>query len=299
MGRQGLYSGGVSTPALDALAGLSLLPDVQEGVEAARQACTELRWHQALRRRIPEAAAESRVRGAAASALLEGAEPAGSQGSVDLVRDLMRGAADWDARPEDPMWQVLAGVVRATAATEHVGATQLGAPAQVLASLHTAAAGGLLPAAQVGRPRAAAEECREWAELPPAPAPAEVHDRLGLVHELLAAVPTGRAPVLLVAAVAHAEIVTTRPFVLGNGVVARAVERVVLRVGGLDPTGVAVPEVGHTDRAGTDYRGALAAYASGTSEGVRLWLLHCAEGARRAAAEGARIADAVLAGRLR
>src|SRR5690606_39573042 len=60
------------------------LPGVTDAVEEAREACTQLRWHPALRRRIPEAAAESRVRGATATALLEGSEPAGSQGTVDL-----------------------------------------------------------------------------------------------------------------------------------------------------------------------------------------------------------------------
>lgn len=288
----------MSTPAVDALRDLSSLPGVEAGMEAAREACTGLRWHQALRRRIPEAAAESRVRGAAASALLEGAEPAGSEGSTRLVRDLVRGALDWGSRPEDPVWRVLAGVVRATAATEHLGAAALRSPAQVLAGLHAAAAGDLLPMEQVGRPRRPGEGCREWAELGPAPDPAQVSARLDLVHELLGAVPAGRTPVLLVAAVAHAEIVALRPFVVGNGVVARALERVVLRAGGLDPTGVAVPEVGHADRAGSDYRGALAAYATGTPDGVRLWLLHCAEAVQRAAAEGTRVADAVLAGRV-
>lgn len=288
----------MTTPAFAALDDLARLPGVADGVDAAREACTRLRWHQALRRRIPEAAAESRVRGAAASALLEGAEPAGSQRSADLVRDLVRGARTFDERAEDPVWRVLAGVVRATAATEHVGAPQLRSPAQVLASLHAAAAGELLPMGQVGRPRLAGEEPREWTELGPAPGPSEVAHRLALVHELLAGVPSGTAPVLLVAAVTHAEIVTARPFVLGNGVVARALERAVLRVGGLDPTGVAVPEVGHADRAGADYRGAVGAYATGSTDGVRLWLLHCAEAVTRAAAEGTRVADAVLAGRL-
>jgi hypothetical protein len=288
----------VSSPVLDALQDLSRLPGVEDGVATAREACTQLRWHQALRRRIPEAAAESRVRGAAASALLEGAEPAGSRGSIALVRDLVRGAVGWDARADDPVWRVLAGAVRATVATEHVGPAQLRAPAQVLAGLHRAAAGELLPMGQVGRPRGAGEECREWAELGPPPGAVEVQERLALVHELLTTVPAGGAPVLLVAAVVHAEIVTARPFVLGNGLVARAVERVVLRAGGLDPTGVAVPEVGHADRAGADYRGAVSAYATGTPDGVRLWLLHCAEAARRAAEEGTLIADAVLAGKL-
>lgn len=287
------------TPALAALARLSELPGVTAAVDEARRACTELRWHQALRRRIPEAAAESRVRGATASALLEGAEPAGSEGSLDLVRDLLRGALAWDSRPHDPQWQVLAGVVRATAATEGVGAAQLRAPAQLLAGLHTAAAAGLVPASELGRPRGQGETAPGVELLGPAPEVAEVRERLRLVEELVAAVPDGRASVPVLAAVVHAEVAVARPFTVANAVVARALERALLRVGGVDPTGVAVPEVGHADRGGTDYRGALAAYAEGSPEGVRLWVLHCAEAVRRAAAEGTRIADAVLVGRLR
>ncbi len=289
---------GPVTDLLPALHQLAELPGVQDGVDEAREACTRLRWHQALRRRIPEAAAESRVRGATASAMLEGAEPAGSTLSTAVVRDLVRGGLEGQERADDPVLRVVAGVVRATAATEHLGASHLRSPAQVLASLHAAATGGLLPMAQVGRPRAAGETCLEWTELGPAPGPDELRERLAAVHDLLAAVVDGGAPTLLVAAVAHAEIVAVRPFVTGNGVVARALERVVLRVGGLDPTGVAVPEVGHADRAGTDYRGALGAYVSGGPYGLRLWLLHSADAVVRAAAEGTRIADAVLAGRL-
>ena len=71
---------------------LAELPGIPEQVEAAREACTRLRWHQALRRRIPEAAAESRVRGAVASAELEGASM-----PVDVVRDIARGASTWSA----------------------------------------------------------------------------------------------------------------------------------------------------------------------------------------------------------
>lgn len=288
----------MSVRTVDAVASLAHLPGVAAAVEQAREACTALRWHEGLRRRIPEAAAESRVRGATASALLEGAEPAGSQDSVTLVRDLVRGATSWAERAEDPVWRVLAGAVRATSATEHVGAPQLRAPAQLLASLHTASSAGLLPESQLGRPRRAGEEVAGEEILGPAPAASAVGERLQMVHDLVRAVPDGGAPALLVGAVVHAEVAVLRPFVAGNGVVARALERTVIRVGGLDPTGVAVPEVGHADRAGTDYRGALAAYASGDPEGVRLWLVHCAEALVRAAAEGTRVADAVRAGRL-
>ncbi|MDQ2710405.1 MAG: oxidoreductase, partial [Actinomycetota bacterium] len=43
---------------------------------------------------------------------------------------------------------------------------------------------------------------------------------------------------------------------------------------GLDPKGLAVPEVGHLRRTG-EYRAAAAAFASGTPDGLTRWLLHC------------------------
>lgn len=273
------------------------MAQVRQGVDAARAACTELRWHQALRRRTAEAAAESRVRGATASALLEGAEPAGSQGTVALVRDLMRGAAAWPENP-DPLMRILRAAVQVSAAAEYPDAAALRSPAQLLAGLHVAAGAPLLPPEQVGRPRQGEETSRELADLGPSPAAADVTARLALVGDLIAALRAG-APAVLVAALVHAEVATMRPFVLGNGLVARALERVVLRVGGVDPTGVVVPEAGHARSVGADYRGALAAYGSGDPEGVRLWLVQAADAVVAGAEEGRRVGDAVLAGRLR
>jgi len=280
----------------DPLSALAGMPEVGEAVAAARAACTELRWHAALRRRTAEAGAESRARGAAASALLEGAEVAGSRGSLPVVRDLLRGARSWPDEP-DPVWRTLRAAVQVTAATEHVGVAALAAPLQVLTRLHLAAGSPLLPAEQVGRPRQGGEQSREWVELGPAPAPQEVEQRLAGVMDLVRALPSGRSPTLLVAAVVHAEIVSLRPFVAGNGLVARAMERVVLRAGGLDTTGALVPEAGHAHTVGADYRGALTAYVSGGPEGVRLWLLHCAQAVVDGADEGERLAGAILAGR--
>jgi len=274
----------------DSLIPLSTLPGVAEATEAARQACTTLRWHQALRRRIPEAAAESRVRGARASAVLDGAEM-----NLDLVRDLMRGATAWPEAP-DPLEEVLQGAARATAETENISSLVVSAPSQALARVHTAAAGHLLPESQIGRPRQAGEISREFTDLGPAPDETVVRQRLsGIVELLLSA---RDAPALVVAALVHAEIATVRPFVRGNGLVARAMERAVVQASGLDPTGVAVVELGHGAGGGAAYLGALAAYGSGTAQGVALWLTHCAQAVVAGAEEGGRIADAVLLGRL-
>jgi len=279
----------VSTIA-DSLVQLSALPGVPEATDAAREACTKLRWHQALRRRIPSAAAESRVRGARASAALDGAEM-----DVAVVRDLMRGAVAWSQNP-DPIEAVLKGAVQATAETEHILGMVVAAPSQALARVHLAAAGHLLPEAQVGRPRRAGEISREFSDLGPAPDEDVVRQRLSGIVELLLSAKD--APAVVVAALVHAEIATVRPFVRGNGLVARAIERAVIQASGLDPTGVAVTEVGHGASGVAAYVGALAAYGSGSPQGVALWITHCAKAIVAGAEEGGRIADAVLVGRL-
>lgn len=274
-------------PSLNRLASL---PGVPEQTAAAREACTRLRWHEALRRRIPEAAAESRVRGAHASAALEGANL-----SVEIVRDLMRGATAWPEDP-DPVEQVARGVVQATAETERLAPMLRTAPLQALARLHVAAASGLVEPAQLGRPRQAGEECAEFVDLGPAPGAEVVQERLAALVDVLLA--GDQVPAVVVAAVVHAEIAHVRPFVRGNGAVARAMERAVVQSTGLDPTGVAVPEVGHGAQGGPAYLGALAAYGTGTPEGVALWLGHCSQAIVAGAEEGVRICDAVRAGRL-
>jgi hypothetical protein len=279
------------SPVVDAVTRLAELPGIPDQVEAAREACTRLRWHNALRRRVAEAAAESRVRGAFASAELEGAGV-----PVDVIRDVVRGASTWSLAP-DPVERTVRGVVAATAETEHVVPIVLKAPLQALARLHTAAARDLVgDAAVLGRPRVEGEECRELTDLGPAPAAAEVTARLRAVTEVLLATP--RLPVVVAAALVHAELATVRPFVRGNAVVARALDRAVVQAGGLDPTGVAVTEAGHGAQGGAAYLGALAAYGRGDVAGVGLWISHCCKAVCAAAAEGEKVADAVLAGRL-
>jgi len=220
---------------------------------------------------------------------------------LDLVRDLMRGASPWPQHP-DPLEATLQGAVNATAETEHIHSTITTAPSQALARLHAAAAGHLLPESQVGRPRQAGEISKEFSDLGPSPDESVVRQRLSGVVELLLCAKD--APAVVVAALVHAEIATVRPFVRGNGLVARAMERAIIQAGGLDPTGVAVVELGHgaggTGGAGggAAYLGALAAYGTGSPRGVALWITHCAEAIVAGAGEGVRIADAVLIGRL-
>lgn len=270
---------------------LAALPGIPEAVEEARAACTALRWHPALRRRIPEAAAESRIRGALASAELDGAPY-----SLRELREHAIGARPW-ADPLSPVEVVVRSALQATAQAERLGALVQRAPIQAWARLHAAALGGGGGTAEdIGRPRRDGEECRELSDLGPAPSAAQARDRLRAVADLLSS--RENLPTLVVAAIAHAEVMSARPFTSGNALVARAFDRVLIRSAGVDPTGVAVVEGGHAAGGTAAYLGALTAYQRGDVAGVRLWTEHCARAVVVAAGQGAAICDAVSAGSL-
>jgi Fic family protein len=278
---------------VQALEQLNALPGVAEAVDEAREACTALRWHQALRRRTAEAAAETRVRAARASSAL-----AGGRFPLDHVRDVARGAAGF---PDDPSGRTAQGALRVTAEAERLSGTWQQAPLQVLARLHTAAAAGLVEDDALGRPRAGDEQPGDGTDLfapdgreVPAPTGAALTARLSGVADLLAAPASG--PALLIAALVHAELATVRPFVAVNGLVARALTRAVVVGRGLDPTAVAVWEEPLL-AAGPRYPLALGAYAAGGADGVTQWLLFFARAVVDGAAAGRAVCAAVLAGR--
>ena len=81
-----------------------------------------------------------------------------------------------------------------------------------------------------------------------------------------------------------------RPFAGPNGVVARAAGRLTLTAAGFDPRGLLPVEVGHLARE-PEYVGASGAYATGTPDGVRSWLRHCAAAVEDAAGELRAICD--------
>lgn len=195
-----------------------------------------------LRRSTPEDTARSLLLGAAASAALETGVP------VD-PDDLAAGAGDATARAALRLSSELLALVPVWKRS----------PVQVLARLHALAAAGSVPEAELGRP------------VDPS--------RLTALAGLLAR-PT-QAPGLVVASLVHAEIAAAGAFETHNGVVARAAERLLLVVKGVDPASVIVPEAGHADDP-AGYRQALAAYDSGDPTGVHQWLLYASTALTRA-----------------
>jgi hypothetical protein len=121
-------------------------------------------------------------------------------------------------------------------------------------------------------------------------ADADVGTRLELLAEIVAG--ATRAPAPVIAAVAHGELLTLAPFGSADGVVARAVSRLVTIATGLDPHGLGVPEVGWMRRA-ADYREAARGFAAGTPDGVAAWLVLSCRAMRTGAQEALAIAESL------
>ena len=128
------------------------------------------------------------------------------------------------------------------------------APLQAIARLHALAAADIADDDRLGRPRG----------------DADVGRRLELLGHLVTGGTQVSAPVL--AAVVHGELLTLAPFGTADGVVARAVSRLVTIASGLDPHGLGVPEVYWMRHSG-DYRAAARGFASGTADGLAAWVL--------------------------
>jgi hypothetical protein len=243
------------------LAPLLALPGVAAAADQAREALGRAHRHRANLRRWPVTAAEAALRAARASAVLDG--------GLKLDEQLDASAAS------DP---VFAGALRVAQALEGGETTLVGvwqrAPLQALARLHMLAAADRVDEDQLGRPRA----------------DADVGPRL----ELLAKIVTGGsgAPAPVIAAVAHGELLTLEPFGSADGVVARAVSRLVTIATGLDPHGLGVPEVSWMRRA-ADYRDAARGFAAGTPDGIAAWLVLCCRAMRTGAQEALSIADSL------
>jgi hypothetical protein len=175
----------------------------------------------------------------------------------DQAGQALLGAARASAAlTEDPeRW--LPGVVRLYTELAALSALVRIAPAQVLARAHALAARDLVSVDDLGRPR---------------PDPL-VAARLDGLQQVLTT--RTEASAVLVGAVVHAEIAVVEPFGAGDGVVARAVEHMVLISAGVDPYGLISCEAGHLARR-ESYRTALVGYRDGGARGVRDWLLHCA-----------------------
>ncbi|MFT4085171.1 MAG: oxidoreductase [Nocardioides sp.] len=223
----------------DPLAWLVSLDGVGSAYAATRDGIDALLRDRGLRRTSPQDTAESLLRGAHASAVLEG--------SASSLAEVTQSGGD----------EIAQDAVRLSAELLGLAPRLATSPLQVFARLHAVAAVSAVPPDRLGRPRDpdAAARLR------------------GLADVLLA--PT-EVPALVVAALVHAELRTVAPFGSHNGLVARAAERLVLVARGVDEKSLIVPEAGHlTLRA--EYESNLRGYRDGGRAGVHAWLLYAAQ----------------------
>ncbi len=230
---------------LDTFLAAASLEGVPSAFAATRDGIDSLLRDRGLRRTTPDDTARSLLLGAVATSSLEG-----SVGDVELLAD---GGGDATAQAAVRLSTELLGLVPVWRRT----------PLQAIARIHALAAAGSVPDDDLGRPVD----------------PAGVARLTELSHAVVA--PT-EAPALVVAALAHAEIATCGAFDSHAGVVARAVERLVLVERGVDPASVTVPEAGHAATP-DGYRSALDAYTRGDAAGVSQWLMYASQAFTRGA----------------
>lgn len=159
----------------------------------------------------------------------------------------------------------LPGALRVMADVPSLARTWGRAPLQALARLHALATVDDVSPDRLGRPRDDADTAERLTQLAEATLASD-------------------APGIVVAAVVHGELLTLAPFVSGNGLVARAAQRLVLVQRGVDPDALTVPEEGLLQLGGDRYRAAAAAFASGTPAGLAEWLTVTAASVQRGAA---------------
>jgi len=222
----------------DPLAWLTELEGVPSGLAAARDGVDAMLRDRGMRKTYPEQTGESLLRGAHASAVLEG-----STSTLEEIR-----AGDGDA--------IALAALRVSTGMLSLVPVLGTAPLQAFARLHALAGKGVLDEDSLGRP-----------------VNAEGAARLASLADTLLAT---KAPALLVAALVHAELVTVAPFASHNGIVARAAERLVLVQRGVDPASVVVPEAGHLALRAT-YESNLRGYRDGGRSGLHSWLLYAGE----------------------
>ncbi|MGZ6745379.1 MAG: oxidoreductase [Nocardioides sp.] len=223
----------------DPLAWLTSLEGVPSAYAAARDGIDVMLRDRGLRRTSPETTAESLLRGAHATAVLEG--------SASSLTEVREGTGDATAQDAVRVSTELLSLAPLLART----------PLQALARIHALAGSASLPEERLGRPR-----------------DAEAAERLRGLADLLTAPP--QAPALLVAALVHADLATTAPFASHNGLVARAAERLVLVARGVDEKSLVVPEAGHLALRAA-YESNLRGYRDGGRAGVHAWVLYAAE----------------------
>ncbi len=222
------------------------MPGVTESADAARRAFDAMLWDRTLRKSAEELSRRSALAGAASSAAIDGIEIEWQVWQAGQIDD------------DTPMGRAAAGILGMYAQLPALRPVWERAPLQALAKLHTLVAVPVTPD-DVGRPRTGepTDPLRIGSTVDVGNVAARLTDLAARLGNQTS------APALVVAAVVHAELMTLQPFTYGSGLVARAVDRLVLSSRGVDPDTWSVPEAGLHEQGRPAYARALRGYAAG------------------------------------
>lgn len=266
----------------DPFAPLWQLDGVAQAASEAAQAISAVHRHKANLRKHNVTGSESVLRGARASAWLDGGD---------------RTLPD-DGNVTDPTLAAALRVADSLSPEAMSETTRIWqrAPQQILAKFALNAAP--ISAGTSGAAGDAATKSANSAALDEASRPvgdenlsaAMKEQRLHILGDFITGGTKVHAAVL--SAIVHGKLLTMRPFAHHNGIIARAASRLTTVASGLDPRGLGVPEVYWT-RHREEYEATAEEFKKGTPEGLRRWILLHLEGLKAGAVEARGIADAV------
>lgn len=233
----------------DPLSSLLEIDGITQSCDTALKAVDNLLWNRTVRRHKEFLIPYCRRISGYATAALDGAQM----------------PSDPTMEPEDsPMGELSDRGLLVTAEADLQTLAFKSEPMKVWARLHTFAASD----SERGQPRTS-DEVLDPLRLGSLPPHALLQDRIAQLTELVL---DSKAPAILVAAIAHAEIAAMRPFVGGSYLIARATTRLVLAARDVDTDGLVMSEYGAQLLGRPAYVKALNSYISGTREGVAAWV---------------------------
>lgn len=238
-----------SQSKVDPLSDVLSIPGVASDCQTTLKAIDELMWNRTVRRHKDALIPYTRRIAGFATAALDGAQM----------------PKDPTMEPEvSPMGSLADQGLLVTAEADLQRLAFRTEPLKVLARLHTFVSTD----EDRGRPRTTNDvnDPLRLGSLPP-------HDVLQeRMSQLVDLVIESKAPSILVAAIAHAELATLRPFTQGSYLVARASTRLILAARDVDNDGLVMSEYGAFLLGRPAYVKALTGYISGTQEGVASWV---------------------------
>ncbi|MEJ6493723.1 MAG: Fic family protein [Actinomycetes bacterium] len=243
---------------LDSLSNLLALPGVAKECEVTLRAIDELMWNRTIRRHQSALTPYTRRIAGFATAALDGAQM----------------PKDPTMEPEvSPMGSLSDQGLLVTAEADLQTLAFKTEPLKVLARLHTFASND----GDRGQPRTS-DDIDDPLRIGNVPPHQVLQERLAALVDLII---NSKAPVILIAAIAHAELATLRPFTQGSYLVARASTRLILAAREVDVDGLVMSEYGAFLLGRPAYVKALSSYQSGTPDGVAAWIQWQGEAIRK------------------